>query len=442
MKPTTRAQKECVRLSTQLKPLTAAERKWAAKNLPYFQGYESNGKVTCMHCGHKFEDKGSYDALGEKTARCPHCKRTLHVTHTKKESADDIECFVLLDAVEQWQVMRYFHVITQSRKCGTKTTTCISEIMQRWIGTDGKYVIIAKQRNICFYTIRWVYDSEMQVHGTPDAHYYNRIDNEGFCECAVRKMHPALQHVQYDRDTKVSMFQFLRSMLATPFSETLYKQQRKLWVYCANEGHFVNKDIVAAVRVALRHKYDIMADATMWFDHVQTLLKLKKDVRNPAFICPADLRAAHSLYLGKWRRIEAERQRKEDEKRKLARLMKAQKDNEAYIKRMQPYLGLLFTDGNITAHVLRDIAEFAEEARVMKHCVFDNEYFNASRHPNSLILSAQVDGKRTETVEVSLHDFTIQQSRGHNNVQTKYHKRIVSLINSNMQRIRQAAGTV
>lgn len=433
MKPHTKAHNEVMQLREQLRPLTAKERCWALKHVPYFTGHASYGKVTCQHCGHVFEHNGKDEQ------RCPHCKRTLHITQTKKESADDIECFVLMDAVEQWQVMRYFHVITQSRKRGTKTSTRISEIMQRWIGADGKYVIVAKQRNICFYNIRWVYDSDMQIHGIPDEHYINRIDNEGFCTYTVRKWHAALQHVQYDFDKlQMPLFNFVRAFMSSSYAETLFKQGRlQLFKYCAENNLFGSKEFVAAMRIALRHKYDIEKDVTLWCDYVQTLLKLKKDVHNAVYVCPKDLHAAHDLYLQRWRKIEAEKQRKLDEKRKLEKVLRAKMDNEAYIKRMQPFLGLLFTDGKgISLHVLRDVSEFAEEAAVMQHCVFDNEYY---KKPQSLIMSAQVNGERTETVEVSLADFTIQQSRGHRNYPSKYHKRIVQLVRNSLPMIKQAA---
>lgn len=45
----------------------------------------------------------------------------------------------------------------------------------------------------------------------------------------------------------------------------------------------------------------------------------------------------------------------------------------------------------------------------MHHCVYSNGYY---RKDDSLILSATIDGKRIETVEVSLSKLTVVQSRG------------------------------
>ena len=52
-------------------------------------------------------------------------------------------------------------------------------------------------------------------------------------------------------------------------------------------------------------------------------------------------------------------------------------------------------------------------------------------------LSATIDGKRIETVEVSLSKLTVVQSRGVCNQCTDYHARIIDLVNRNMPLIQQ-----
>ena len=72
------------------------------------------------------------------------------------------------------------------------------------------------------------------------------------------------------------------------------------------------------------------------------------------------------------------------------------------------------------------------EGRLMHHCV--GGYHNRK---DSLILSATIDGKRIETIEVSLATLKVVQSRGVCNENTEYHDRIVNLVNSNVNLIRQ-----
>ena len=70
----------------------------------------------------------------------------------------------------------------------------------------------------------------------------------------------------------------------------------------------------------------------------------------------------------------------------------------------------------------------------MHHCVFDNAYYLKE---NSLILSATIEGRRIETIEVNLDTLKVVQSRGVCNKNTEYHDQIVSLVNANCKLIRQ-----
>ena len=45
----------------------------------------------------------------------------------------------------------------------------------------------------------------------------------------------------------------------------------------------------------------------------------------------------------------------------------------------------------------------------MHHCVFDNAYYLKE---NSLILSATIEGRRIETIELNLDTLKVVQSRG------------------------------
>ena len=56
---------------------------------------------------------------------------------------------------------------------------------------------------------------------------------------------------------------------------------------------------------------------------------------------------------------------------------------------------------------------------------------------NSLILSATIEGRRIETIEVNLDTLKVVQSRGVCNKNTEYHEQIVNLVNANRKLIRQ-----
>ena len=92
---------------------------------------------------------------------------------------------------------------------------------------------------------------------------------------------------------------------------------------------------------------------------------------------------------------------------------------------------------SIEASVLGSVNEYLEESAALHHCCFASEYY---LKPNSLCLSARVNGERTETVELSLIDFRVLQSRGLCNGNTPYHDRILRLVESNANLFRRQLG--
>jgi hypothetical protein len=95
------------------------------------------------------------------------------------------------------------------------------------------------------------------------------------------------------------------------------------------------------------------------------------------------------------------------------------------------FFGVQFTDGLISVRVLESVEEIMQEGDSLHHCVFENEYH---LKPDSLILSACIEGKRIETVELSLSKWQVVQSWGACNKNTEYHDRIIELVQKNISR--------
>jgi hypothetical protein len=57
--------------------------------------------------------------------------------------------------------------------------------------------------------------------------------------------------------------------------------------------------------------------------------------------------------------------------------------------------------------------------------------------PDSLILSARIEDKPIETIELSLSKWQVLQSRGTCNKNTEYHERIIELVEKNISLIRK-----
>ncbi len=103
-----------------------------------------------------------------------------------------------------------------------------------------------------------------------------------------------------------------------------------------------------------------------------------------------------------------------------------------FIRLKSKFFDLAISDGTIDIVVLDSIKAFKEEGETMHHCVFSNSYYD---RPNSLVMSARIEGKRIETIELSFTDMKILQSRAVCNGTSEYHDRIINLLNSNLHQI-------
>ena len=117
-------------------------------------------------------------------------------------------------------------------------------------------------------------------------------------------------------------------------------------------------------------------------------------------------------------------------------MSRMKQDILSFIRRIQPFLGMEIKDEDIVIRPLESVTQFYQEGKAMHHCVYRNEYY---KHKDCLILTAQKDGKRLETIEVNLKTFKIIQSRAVCNGTSDYHDRIINLVNRNMRLIRRAA---
>lgn len=155
------------------------------------------------------------------------------------------------------------------------------------------------------------------------------------------------------------------------------------------------------------------------------LRRLGKDTHNAHYVCPEDLQAAHDTAQ---RKLQAQREKEAEAQRR----QKAIENEERFQALKAPFFGIAFTDGTIQVRVLESVQEYIEEGQALHHCVFTNEYHLKEK---SLILSASIDGKPIETIELSLETMEILQCRGLMNQNTEYHERIIELVYRNIKEI-------
>ena len=225
-------------------------------------------------------------------------------------------------------------------------------------------------------------------------------------------------------------YEMFHSILTNSRAETLLKtKQLSLLNYFEETRYRDIEDYWSAIRICIRNGYNV-TDASMWCDIVNMLRTLGKDIHNPKFVCPEDLKAEHDR-----RELEIRRKREKEEiKEQRDKLLKSIKNEKRFQELKSKFFGIAFTDGTIKVHVLESLKEYFEEATEMHHCLFSNEYYLKE---DSLILSATINGKRIETIEVSLKTLEILQSRGEWNSHTEYHDQIMNLVKANRNLIGQ-----
>lgn len=427
MKAKNKFQRNIVEASKSLPAVTKQQIKWGYDNAIEYAGLRTpKGRMTCTKCGHTWQEETvlANTLLG---CDCPNCKSKLIAKTTRKRTYDQIYYMTVITAHKGYQVLRTV-MMQCSGKIGGKPKYDHWEVMQRWIAPNGKHATFALLRQTLgnCYIDAWIKYSNLELRSENVNNQFciNVYDRIGIGEVYPRlKLIPELKRtgckMAFYGQTPFKLFQLL---LTDSRAETLMKTgYTKLLERIMDSGWQNNIDKYwASIRICLRNGYKI-DDAVLWCDYIDMLRYLGKDLHNAKYVCPADLKREHDRCIVK--RAKAE-ERKELEK---------QLENETAFKgAKQKFFGLMFSDGLISVRVLESIAEIILEGKMMHHCV--GGYYSKD---NSLILSACINGKKIETVEVSLSELRVIQSRGICNENTEYHDRIINLVNQNIPLIQQ-----
>lgn len=422
MKPRTRIQKEVVRLSSGLPELTDKQKAYAFEHCFKHHAYRTKGGIiTCSECGHRW--KGGH-TLAETICgcNCPHCGKELEILDTRKRVFRDSAYYEIITTRKGYQVLRYF-MVSVTCKVGQKAEYSIREVVQWWIAPNGKTEVIARLRAMhTMYYDLWTEWSDMELRSNKMLKAYN-ID--------AYKTYPAMRIIPEIRRNgfkgifhKLTPYEFFTAILTDSKKETLLKAgQTEMFRYSVVSNVNLH-EYWNSVKICIRNGYHIK-DASMWCDLIKLLRHFGKDISNPKYVCPTDLKKAHDRLVRK-REEQIERERAEQRREQLV------KDEKNYLKSKGKFFGLVFTDNLILVKVIESVAEMQLEGKLMHHCV--GSYH---KRTDSLILSATIDGKRIETVEVSLKTLKVVQSRGVCNSNTEYHDRIISLVESNAELIRK-----
>jgi hypothetical protein len=421
MKAKNKFQQQVVEASKTLPKLTKTQINWGYANAIEHIGKRSEkGKITCTKCGHSWQGAG-YLVATLTDCHCPNCQTKLTVKTTKKRVFNGSYYMTIITAHKGYQVLRTV-MIKCIAKVGKQAEYTHDEVMQRWIAPNGKHATFAKLRQAmgtCYYD-SWIFHTplELRSENSNNRFYTNVYDKIHTGEIYPRqKLIPELKRTGYKKafygQKPLDLF---RTLLTDSRVETLIKAgQTKLLERIMDSGWKNIDNYWQSIRICIRNNYT-PEDATLWCDYIDMLRYFGKDLHNAKYVCPTDLHAEHDRYMH--RKAKAETQ-KESEKLR---------DKEAdFAQSKGKFFGIMFSDGNITVRVLESIEELILEGKFMHHCV--GGYYSKK---DSLILSATIDSKRIETVEVSLSKLAVIQCRGVCNQNTEYHNQIIQLVGQNM----------
>lgn len=426
MKPKTKLQARVVDLAKYLDPISKKQKEWAYKECLEHRGYATKNRVLCLDCGDTF----STQLVSRKKAVCPHCGTKLQVKESRCTTDQKTNYFAITEIFQEFQVVRNFEINAYYKK-GLPVKYHLHEILQYWIQPDLKTTLFGLSHNTQGFCDSWSGSMEIRTEN-------NRSWGPSKYEVYARKYHPDSEikpeYKKFGIDHNLQGLTFLEAIRLVPYNsqlETLLKAKQYGLLPMGNS--YMIEKYWNTFKICIRNKF-YPKDHTIYIDYLELLKYFKKDLRNAKYVCPKDLNKEHDLLVKKKREI----LRLEEQERLKQAAIKRQERLEGatveYVERMKKFFDLEFKKGNITISVLKSIDEFKEEGEELLHCVFTNEYYLKT---DSLILSAKVDGKRTETIEIKLPDLKINQCRGLKNNPTEHHKKIISLISNNIGKIRK-----
>ena len=431
MKPRTKLQVEVWNLHKELSNPKEQEPHVISKHEFYYTTHYKN--LVCMECNHSWrpEQVWQEQVIGVK---CPSCNKKLKKISTENGGmASRYITYSVVQVVERFQVVRYFSCWKHMYKNKIPQYS-FNSLFEEWKDWDkNKKVIVGRTKgwtgdgfNSTDYEIRYVNNSGWR--GDPYAAFVSDYNCPGAEFLPIFKMYGLAKH-KHDCDYRILIDRIEKS----PKIETLLKSRQNELLEFSLYKDSRHNTYWDSIKIVIRNKYKIK-DAGIWYDYLDLLRYFKKDLRNAVYVCPKNLKLEHDRLMKKKREI----LRLEEQERNRLQIIKRQQKLEKaivdYVERWKNFFELEFKKRNISISVLKSIDEFKEEGDELKHCVYTNEYYLKKE---SLILSAKVDGKRAETIELKLPELKIGQSRGLKNKATKHHDQIIDLVNKNLEKIRK-----
>lgn len=428
MRPRTKRERLVAELSSKLPAITEAQIRWGKKHCFPHNAYRCKDEMWCSECGRLW-----VDTTGQKKGyiRCPYCGERLEVKLSRKTKDNAVSYLTVVTTSGDFQVLRHFYTARYARK-ERDTHYFIDEVCQQWITSDNKEIVIAKAMNMVCRG--WIHTTDMSLKQSGNIYYPHSYDIDGYVYPKVKVLSILRRNGLRTSFHGVTPAVLMRALLGeNKYAEMLIKTRQYGMLEFYMRGGGLSHPW--AVNICNRNGY-IIKDGSMYDDYLRLLDYFHLDTHNAHYVCPKNMKKEHDKLVEKKRKIEAKIRAEQKRKERIERMFRMKQDILSFIKRIQPFLGMEIKDKGIVIRPLESVTQFYLEGKAMHHCVYQNEYY---RRKDCLILTAQKNGKRLETIEVNLKTFKIIQSRAACNKTSDYHDKIIELVNRNMGLIRRAA---
>ena len=279
----------------------------------------------------------------------------------------------LVQRCEEFQVFRVFMVCIYHGNTKYPWKMCLAktphkyvqvegECYQIWLNENGKVIIngisLTFMPNYKRPRYQWKFYEEMSIKQDRDDGYYRTAKFYDTTDYVVEdSWHPTLlRNLGGEVPINEDMRYICECVLSDPFMETLYKSKDKIWFAALLKHKNELNVLIPAIKVAMRHKYKPNSIST-YFDHIRLLHRLGKDIRNPHYVCPADLDEEHRRYYAMWERQEQARKAREERERAIRRLEEEKGRAESYAKRINPFLQLVWHADNYAVFVCPSVMD-------------------------------------------------------------------------------------
>jgi hypothetical protein len=431
MKATKKYDINIVALSEKLKPLSEKQIGWFQDKIHWAYGTKHYNSIICLECNHKW--KGDF-VKSRKTVQCPSCKKRLRPIGYDGYTTVDSHG-VLFDRVGKIQVLRVIFIRKHLNKFQPPTYE-VEEVINKWFDPEAKKVtLMSKTMNSPMgnYEGGWNLNSKLSLKKPnrgllldskstiyTDIYYPNkRIPKE------IKRLGFTTKDIH-----RIPVDHLLQGLIENTRIETLMKKQSYVLLKKELYRPLTEKEWFA-VRMCWKQNYDVKSYSD-YFDYLQLLSSFGKDTKSPRWICPQDFHKAHQKLVKRKAKIDkAER----EEKQRIDLIKHKEEaviEGVKYIARNQKFFDLMFKSKNITISVMKSVEEFMTVGDELEHCIFTNRYYEKE---HSLMLTAKVKGKLTETIEVNLDTMEVAQAKGYDNLPTKYNSNIIKIVEKNMKSI-------